>query len=920
MATVTHKVVKGDTLSSIAKKYGTTVNAIAQLNNIKNVNLIYVGQVLYISGKPASATTGGSTSSGSSSSGSSSSGSSSSSTKTTSSKSSYTSKIYDFGIQSGSDNLVFAIWYHDIYNTDSFAVEWDYCTSDGKWFSGTRETKQAPAYLAQLDDTYNPPNNATGVRFRIKPIAKTYKKGDQDVSYWTGNWSAYKQVSIVRKEDQPEPYVPGTPPAPTVKIEGYQLTVSVDNLGDVIEWTGQDPYVEFQIVKNNVQTVANSKAKVIHFAASYTCSIESGYDYKARCRIIQGSVQSPYSPYSGNDSSQPSSPGRINQCRASSETSVYLAWGSVSSAKTYDLEYATKREYLGASNGSTTINSIESTTYEVTGLESGEQYFFRVRAVNDKGASAWTEPVSTIIGAKPTAPTTWSSTTTVISGEELILYWMHNSIDNSKEAKAELEIYFDNDKQVKTVTNKSTSDEQTTSEYKINTSSYKEGMVIKWRVRTAGITGEYGDWSIQRTVNVYAPATLVMNVTNVDGDRLEVLESFPMYIHAIAGPASQTPTGYHVYIIAKDSYETVDDVGNFKMVMAGDAVYSKYYDIDTELILELTPGSLDLQTNVEYEVKCTSSMNTGLTAEASTTFTVSWTDELFAPNAEITYDSETIVTNIRPFCEYIPYECYKVVQSGSMYAATSTKLPILDGESVDGAFTTDGDVVYSGTYNGDTVLFCIRLAETPSVVPDVELSVYRREYDGKFTLIQDRIANGGITFVTDPHPSLDYARYRIVARSTATGAISYSDLSSYEIGEKSIILQWAEEWSDLNAEGHEIIKPTWKGSMLKLRYNIDVSESNTPDVAFVNYIGREHPVSYYGTQVGTKATWSVDIPKKDKDTLYALRRLAVYMGDVYVREPSGSGYWANIQVSFSQTHRELIIPVTIEITRVSGGI
>ena len=102
-------------------------------------------------------------------------------------------------------------------------------------------------------------------------------------------------------------------------------------------------------------------------------------------------------------------------------------------------------------------------------------------------------------------------------------------------------------------------------------------------------------------------------------------------------------------------------------------------------------------------------------------------------------------------------------------------------------------------------------------------------------------------------------------------------------------------------------------------YNIDISEHNTPDTTTVEYIGREHPVSYYGTQVGTKATWSMEIPKYDKDTLYALRRLAVYMGDVYVREPSGTGYWARVSVSFSHKHCELVVPVTIDITRVSGG-
>lgn len=44
----TYTVKSGDTLSEIAQKYGTTVNAIANKNGIKDVNKIYVGQVLKI--------------------------------------------------------------------------------------------------------------------------------------------------------------------------------------------------------------------------------------------------------------------------------------------------------------------------------------------------------------------------------------------------------------------------------------------------------------------------------------------------------------------------------------------------------------------------------------------------------------------------------------------------------------------------------------------------------------------------------------------------------------------------------------------------------------------------------------------------------------------------------------------------------
>lgn len=46
--TITYTVKKGDTLSAIARKYGTTVKAIAAENKISNVNMIRVGQKLII--------------------------------------------------------------------------------------------------------------------------------------------------------------------------------------------------------------------------------------------------------------------------------------------------------------------------------------------------------------------------------------------------------------------------------------------------------------------------------------------------------------------------------------------------------------------------------------------------------------------------------------------------------------------------------------------------------------------------------------------------------------------------------------------------------------------------------------------------------------------------------------------------------
>lgn len=189
------------------------------------------------------------------------------------------------------------------------------------------------------------------------------------------------------------------------------------------------------------------------------------------------------------------------------------------------------------------------------------------------------------------------------------------------------------------------------------------------------------------------------------------------------------------------------------------------------------------------------------------------------------------------------------------------------------------------------------------------------------TEIASGINNTSNTFVTDPHPSLDFARYRIVAVTDSTGAVSYYDVPGVPVDEKSVVIQWEEDWSSFDTTNEDkLFEPIWAGSMLKLPYNIDVSDKHSSDVELVKYIGRRHPVSYYGTQLGESATWNVEIEKDDSETLYALRRLAIWMGDVYVREPSGSGYWAHISVSFKQTHCNLTIPVTLDITRVEGGI
>lgn len=933
-------VQKNDTLSQIAedflgswKKY----QELASINNIQNPDVICIGQIIYLNKSDVP-------------------GSSSSSSK----KSSKQATITAFGFQSNSDNTLYAAWEWTKSNTENYEIKWYYHTGDDIWFIGSDTTTK------DKQSTYGYPSNASKVKFKVKPVSKKKTVNNKETSYWTAEWSTEKVFNI---SDRP----PADPPTPEVKIENNNLTATLNNL-DVYADS-----IQFQIVKDNTDVFKTGTAKIVTDSASYSCAVTAGSEYKVRCRAVKNKDYSGWSDYSSNHGTGPASSSGITELKALSETSVHIAWGSVANAKTYEVQYTTKQIYFDTSTEvrTATVDATISSVAVITGLESGNEYFFRVRAVNNDGESAWTEIKSLVIGKKPVAPTTWSSTTTAIVGEPLNLYWIHNAQDGSSQTFAELELYIDGVKEEYTIENTREEDEKDkTSVYAIDTSEYAEGVKIQWRVRTAGVTKTYGDWSVQRTIDIYASPTLELSVTDKYGKSFDKLSSFPFYVYGLTGPNTQRPIGYHLSITSNEVYETVDNIGNRKIVNVGEAVYSKYFDINTVLVVECSADNMNLENNISYTVTCTASMNSGLTVEESTEFTVAWAELECEVNAEISIDDESVTASIRPYCESYQAGYYKVELGNTSYEVTNEAVSIRD---IDNVYTTSGEIVRMGStaqhlyyckvytdYEGnfiepryysvvknssDNYVLDAIISNPDSILPlytltgeevllgsiegsviyysmvekreafeNVLLSVYRREYDGSFTELATGLDSSKQTYITDPHPALDFARYRVVGVIQDTGTVTYTDIPAYPVGEKAIIIQWDEAWSQFDTTNEDALEqPSWSGSLLRLPYNIDVSDANNPDTSLIEYIGRKRPVSYYGTQLGESATWNVDIDKKDEETLYALRRLKLWMGDAYVREPSGSGYWANIKVSFSQKHREMTIPVTLTLTRVEGG-
>lgn len=785
------------------------------------------------------------------------------------------------GLQKNTERTVYATWVWNGSYTQEYSVIWKYSTGNGIWFIGNETTTTSE------QSVWTAPSNATVVTVYVKPISKTYKKNDEDIYYWTCVWStgANYVLKIAIKPEKPS--------APKVIIEKFKLTAEADI------YDKNTTHVEFYVVKNNKSKYKGGTAKVVSNHATASCTVSAGGEYKVRIRGVRISgrtkVYGDWSEYSDGVGTIPNTPAaKTMKVKATSSTGVRVTWAKVNNATGYDVEYASKKEYFGHSKETTTVSLSGNVSYaDIVGLESGQAWFFRIRATNAQGQSAWCSPASVVLGKKPSVPTTWSSTTTGMVGDDIILYWVHNSEDGSSQTYADLEISENGVIRRISVKNSTSEDKKDlTSYYRIGTSKYNEGTVLQWRVRTRGVTNQFSDWSIQRKIDIYAPPTLELVPSEPD-----TVTSFPYNIIATTGPESQNPTGYYFVITANDGYDTLDFNGKKKRINVGDEVYSKYFNAsdDHNLSVTLTAADVDFENNISYTIYCTVNMDSGLTAEESLDFLIAWTDEEYIPDAEIGIDRDTLTAYIRPYCE-----------DEDGYLIDNILLSVYRRE-FDGTYTELGKDIE----NQQAVIDELIDSNDDTMIDSSGKELFGRDVGSK------------AIFITDPHPALDYARYRIVAMSTVTGAISYTDIPGYPVGENVAVIQWDEEWIQFDASdddnGDELAEPPWSGSMLKLPYNLDVSDKGSTDVTFAKYIGRKHPVSYYGTQIGETSTWNIEIIKDDTETLYALRRLKAYTGDVYVREPSGSGYWANVQVSFDQKHCGLTIPVTLDITRVDGG-
>ncbi len=807
----------------------------------------------------------------------------------------------------------------------------EYCvvkTSTGQ--TGYIYSKYCSESKTQYEDairqsTFSVPDKAARVWVYITPIAETYTVTSTDADgnqlnsaelfYWQGERSTGVGIWVMDVEQ------PSAPSAPTLTLADNGLTLTATVTG--LTQTSTSPELRQQvsfIIKEaaadgtpSTETNAQIDSGIVTATTEGTATFQTkkttnGHSYVALARVgiyynsalasngdwNASNYQLWWSDWSEPSSSVSTKPGSftIKNVAARNESSVEISWEASAGAESYEIYYSSGTDKISAMEILTNPDSYDSSLYQkitgigknvsnyvISGFSEGARYYFRVKAVNSSG-----EKFSTLrssirgvsIGSTPSPPSTWSYSYVAELGDVVELYFVHNSSDNSKctKYKVHYSVYStDNvlvDEYEESAVPKKSSDDNDNGIIKIllDTSKWSSDVMVKWKIATAGATMEYSDWSVERTLSLYKAPVIATSFTSDvelgdDGLTYKV-KSFPIVIEGTMEAGLQYPVGVQLTITNLEAYTGVDFQGRPITIPANSQIYTKTYYNDwrqwypSMVTMTLLPMQLTLKNDTRYRIDIVASMSSGLTASQSYTIQTAWTSQTMIPEASIGYNTSLYCAYIRPRCRNI-----------------------------------------SGVY-----------------ITNVTLSVYRRDYDGDYVEVASGIPGDSNATVTDPHPSLNFVSYRIVAVSDETGEIAYADTQNYQVGVHAIVIQWDDVWKNFNVANGTASDQPWTGSLLVLPYNIDTSDSTNPDTSLAEYAGRSHPVSYYGTHLGTSSTWNTDIPKRDLDTLFQIRRLQGYQGDVYVREPTGVGYWANVTVTYNIQHCELTVPVTFNLKRV----
>lgn len=752
--------------------------------------------------------------------------------------------------------------------TTGYTVNWQESSDGGKHW-GTSETKTVTGKTATTL-TITADDDTNLVRVRVKPNPDTYTYAWYDWKYD----SKSKKYSSVSKKTEKRNVFTGTytawktlkvkdtakqldpPNEPSITVKGTNATLQVSYSGDGLY------RIEFHWEMTGGVTGSHTVTPTASGTASYTVTnVPNGAQIRAYAVAVgtSGYIDSEAGDWSEwSDATTPGGPRNLKVTAGDVDNAAHLEWEAPEGgAEEYEIQYVSGSTAM-FNSGEVQSATTSETDYYITGLDASKQWFFRIRSKNGSSASSWVyfgKAGTTVPGDDGSGGSDSAGGTTVDTDPTAPTTWQSDSIAAKGESVTLGWVHNCED---------GCTAASSTVYVSVNGGAYQSQQVGAGVYRATLDTSAYGDgdtvsWYVTTTApnGSTSPASTVRAFTvyvqpTVFASVPATVTALPVAITLSSG-TNQRAVAFDVTVRAAEDYYATDSAGRDVLVASGAAVFSKHVSASSSTVtVEIGPGDALLASHASYTVDAAMATVVGLRAES-----------IGAASFSTDFSEPDIAVGASAYAE----DGYTARIVLDAYSTSSE-----DGATASGA----------------------------------SLALYRREPDGSLTEIASGIPNSGAAEVADRHPSLGTCTYVASATDPQTGAVTFAE-AEVAIECSGFVVQWDEGWAD---DGYT-------GGMLVLPYDMTVSETNgEADKVAKAYIGRKRPVSYYGTQLGDSATWGCDILKTDTDTLTALRNLKAWMGDVYVREPTGTGYWAQVSVDLSISADSATVPVTLSIVPV----
>ena len=195
-------------------------------------------------------------------------------------------------------------------------------------------------------------------------------------------------------ESEPISATPTTVPSAPLNLEGVRGNAEVTLSWDAPDDDGGSAIEDYEYKVDSGEWVSTEGTTTTYTVTGLT----NGDTYEFRVRAVNDAGNGAESePISATPTTVPSAPLNLEGVRGNAE--VTLSWDAPD-----DGGSAIERYEYKVDSGEWVSTEGTTTTYTVTGLTNGDTYEFRVRAVNDAGNGAESEPISATPTTVPSAP------------------------------------------------------------------------------------------------------------------------------------------------------------------------------------------------------------------------------------------------------------------------------------------------------------------------------------------------------------------------------------------------------------------------------------------------------------------------------------------------------------------------------------